>query len=124
MTTRTLWTLALAAAVAAAIAAPAFAGPCTSQIDKAQADFDRRLDAEAAEGASGPESVDATLHHQPTPQTIAEAEAKLGDISPDLAQSFIDALHRARDADDAGKAAECRQAVADARAILNKKSGE
>ena len=119
MRTLTVWMIALAAA--ASMAAPAFAGPCSSQIDKAQAAFDQRLDAEAAEGASGPESTDATLHHQPTPQTIAEAEAKLGDISPDLAQSFIDTLHRARDADDAGKAAECRQAVAEALAILAKK---
>jgi hypothetical protein len=38
-----------------------------------------------------------------------------------MAQSFIDTLHRARDADDAGKAAECRRAVADALAILDKK---
>lgn len=119
MRTRTVWAIALTAA--ALISAPAFAGPCSSQIDKAQATFDHRLDAEAGEGASGPESTDATLHHQPTPQTIAEAEAKLGDISPDLAQSFIDTLNRARDADDAGKAAECRQAVADALAILAKK---
>jgi len=120
MKTRTGWTIALVAVVATTMTAPAFAGPCSGEIDKAQATFDHRLDAEAAEGPSGPESTDATLHHQPSPASIAGAEAKLGDISPNMAQSFIDALHRARDADDAGKAAACRAAVAEALAILDK----
>ena len=92
MRTRTVWAIALAAA--AMITAPAFAGPCSGEIDKAQAAFDHRLDAEAAEGPSGPESTAATLHHQPTPQTLANAEARLGDISPNIAQSFVDAMQR------------------------------
>jgi hypothetical protein len=112
--------MAIGAAMAAS-SAPALAGPCSGEIDKAQAAFDHRLDSEAAEGPSAPESTAATLHHQPSPETIASAEEKLGDISPNAAQSFVDALHRARDADDAGKSTECRQAVADAWVVLNKK---
>ena len=43
-----------------------------------------------------------------------------GEITPDAANTIVDALQRARNADDAGDASTCRKAVAEARAVLAK----
>ena len=102
----------------AALPSAAWAGPCTRGITKLQVAFDGRLDAAAANGPSGAETTDAKLHHQPTPQSIAQAEAKLGDSTPEMGRAFADAMQRARAADAANDKAGCRSALADARAAL------
>ncbi len=108
----------LALAVVAATPAAAIAGPCTAGIDKLQVAFDHRLDTAAAAGPSGAETTDAKLHHQPTQQSVADAEEKLGDITPDMAQTFVQAMESARDADAAGNKAKCSAALHDARSAL------
>jgi hypothetical protein len=60
------------------------------------------------------------LHHQPTPQSLAQAEASLGDKTPVATDSFIYAMKRARDADDNNEEAKCLAALADAKAALKK----
>jgi hypothetical protein len=97
---------------------PAFAGPCTKAIDRAQTRFDARLKSAAAAGPAGAQSTAATTHHQPTPQSIAEAEESLGDISQDQARSFAAAMERARAADAAGNRKACVAALSEAKAAL------
>jgi 3-methyladenine DNA glycosylase/8-oxoguanine DNA glycosylase len=62
------------------------AGPCSQQIDQVQAKIDAKLEAIAAAGRSARESVAATMHRQPTLESIAAAEANLGDASPESVQ--------------------------------------
>jgi hypothetical protein len=92
------------------------AGPCTVQIERVQAQLDKRIEAIAGAGATGGQSVAAQLGHQPTPGSIAAAEEKLGEgksLSPALA-----ALSRARKADADGDSAGCDQALAEAERAL------
>jgi len=99
---------------------PGLAGPCSSQIDAMQARIDARIDAEAAAGPEGAESVAATDHHQPTPKSIAEAEVRLGDITARYAAKVGQAMARARKADLAGEATACEEALA----LVRKSLGE
>ena len=90
-------------------------------MDDVEAAFDAKLNAAAAAGPSAPESTTlATLHHQPTPSTVARAEAQLGDISPENARIVTDALDRAHAADERGDVQACRQDLAEAREALRK----
>jgi hypothetical protein len=52
-----------------------------------QAGIDAKLEAQAAAGRSASESTSATMHRQPTPGSIAAAEAELGDISSEQLQA-------------------------------------
>ena len=65
----------------ALLSGPALAGPCADRIYRDQVAFDKRLDAAAAHGHAAAESTCAMLHHQPTPGSIAQAEAAAGDLS-------------------------------------------
>jgi hypothetical protein len=97
----------------------AHAGPCAAEIYQTDIAIGKRLNVAAAEGKSGVESSFATLHRQPTPQTVAGAEAKLGDL-PDAdlrrIEIFMDA---ARQADASDNKAECENALAEAKKILS-----
>jgi hypothetical protein len=104
--------LVLAAALAASASA-AQAGPCAQQIDLMQARFDAKLAAAARSGPTARESVAATDSRQPTPDSIAAAEAKLGDISPGTVEVIEAGMARARKADMAGDKSACEQALAD-----------
>jgi hypothetical protein len=104
--------LALAAILAASIGA-ADAGPCAAQIDQMQARFDAKLAAAARSGPTARESVAATDHRQPTPDSIAAAEAKLGDISPRTVEEIESGMARARRADAEGNRAACESALAE-----------
>jgi hypothetical protein len=106
----------------ALLPSPAFAlgGACTAQLDKLQQQVDSQVGAAAASGPTGPESTDAKLHHQPTPQSLAQAEANLGDKTAGSDDSFIYAMKRARDADDDNQEAKCLAALADAKAAVKK----
>jgi hypothetical protein len=108
MTVRRL--LAATPMVVAALMSESYAGPCAQEIDRAQAKIDARLEAKAAAGLSAPESLAATAHHQPTSESIAAAEARLGDIPPERVTAVNAAMDRARDADRVGDLSACEQA--------------
>ncbi|EIM28540.1 hypothetical protein [Microvirga lotononidis] len=92
------------------------AGPCTQEIDGAQAQVDARIDSAAGAGRAGPESTAALLRRQPTPASIAAAEQKLGEGKPE--EAALAALARARAADAAGDRAGCDEALAMVRKAL------
>jgi hypothetical protein len=94
------------------------AGPCSPQIDQVQAKIDAKLETIAAAGRSARESIAATMHRQPTPESIAAAEVNLGDVSPEQVQAAETFMKRARDADGAGDQSACEQALAEAQRIL------
>jgi hypothetical protein len=108
--------------VLALLPTPALAlgGACTAQLDKLQFAFDSQVEVTAAKGPGGAETTDAKLHHQPTPQTIAKAEANIGDKSTGPADDFTYAMKRARDADDDNQEGKCLAALADAKAAFKK----
>src|SRR4051794_21070355 len=91
---------------------PGTAGPCLPEIDRMQAQIDAKLDATAADGRPARESSGALPHHQPTPGSIAAAESRLGDIAAETAATLAAAMVRAREADRAGDASACEQALA------------
>jgi len=103
--------LALATTVSAA-------GPCTQQIAQVQAQIDAKLAANAAAGPPAAESSAALLNRQPTPQSIAAAESKLGEISPELMATLRTDMARAREADLAGDQKACEEALAAVRGAL------
>ncbi len=95
-----------------------FASPCSQEIDRVQAKIDAKLEAQAAAGRSARESAAATMHRQPTPGSIAAAEAKLGDVSPEKVQAVETLMTRAREA-CAGDQNACEQALAEVQRILH-----
>jgi len=109
--------VACAAALVASMSA-SYAGPCSHEIDRVQAQIDARLEAKAAAGPTARESTAATMNRQPTPDSIAEAEARLGEVSPQKAAAVAAAMARARAADGAGNESACEQALADVRRAL------
>jgi hypothetical protein len=108
--------LILSAAVLAASMSASYAGPCSSEIDRAQAQVDAMVEVQAATGPSGRETVGAMTHRQPTPGSVAAAEEKLGNGAS--AERALAALARAREADRAADAKACESALADVRRIL------
>lgn len=96
---------------------PSRAGPCTSEIVRLQAEVDAKIAAIAAAGPSAPESVDATLSHQPTPSSIAAAEEKVG-AGPGMTEALA-ALNRAREADNANDKSACDEALAEVQRLLS-----
>ncbi len=94
----------------------ALAGPCTGDILTLQAQVDARVDAVAGKGKTGKQSSAAQLHRQPTPQSIANAEATLNEGKP--ADRALKALEAARKADEAGDRAGCTKAIGEVREAL------
>jgi hypothetical protein len=111
--------LVLIVAFAASMSA-GYAGPCSRAIDRMQARIDARLEAAAGAGPMAPVSSGAYLHRQPTPDSIAAAEARLGEVSPQTIAAVRAAMIRARDADGAGRKRACRQALADVRRAMGR----
>ncbi|WP_262296735.1 hypothetical protein [Microvirga sesbaniae] len=99
-------------------ATAAQAGPCGAEIDRLQAAVDARIDTTAGTGPTGRESTAATDHREPTPGSIAMAEARLGDGASN--EKALAALGQARAADQAGDRAGCEQALAAARAAIGR----
>ena len=109
----------LAVALVLILSNSAIAGrPCRAEIAKTQAEIDAALDRKAGAGKTGSESVAATAHHQPTPQSIAAAERALGEGAS--IRRALDALANARAADAEGDAERCRAAIANAHQALKK----
>jgi hypothetical protein len=109
--------LVLAAALAAS-AGSVHAGPCTPQIALMQARFDARLQAAARKGPTARETNAATDHRQPTPESIAAAESRIGDISPGVVRVIETGMARAREADAADDRTVCEQALAEVQRAL------
>jgi hypothetical protein len=109
--------VACAAAFVASMSA-SYAGPCSHEIDRMQATIDAKLAANAAAGPAARESTAATMNRQPTPESIAAAEARLGEVSPQKMEAVGAAMARARQADAAGDKSACEQALADAQRAL------
>ena len=116
MTSQRLTVLSAAAFVASTI--PAYAGPCSQQIAQVQAQVDAKLAANAATGPAAPESPGALLNRQPTPGSIAAAESRLGELSPEVTTAIAAGMARARQADLAGDQSACEEALAAVRAAL------
>jgi hypothetical protein len=92
-------------------ALPACAGPCAQNIEL----LTNRLRV-VTQTPTAPESRAATMHRQPTTQSIASAEQnarQLYDIKGATA-----ALNQARDADKANDGADCTRAIEEARRAL------
>jgi hypothetical protein len=96
------------------------AGPCSQQIHDVRVAAANRLDAIAGAGTTGAETPAATMHRQPTPSSVAGAEAKLGELSAPDADAFAQAMQRADLADENGDQADCEQALSEAEHILNR----
>jgi hypothetical protein len=101
-------------------AAAAYAGPCTDRIYQTDLAVSKLLDSAAAQGRPAAESTFATMHRQPTPGTIASAEARVGDLSPDEMQAITTDMDEARTADDAGNRAGCEKALSAVDQILRR----
>jgi hypothetical protein len=91
------------AAIAVMTASSAHAGPCTTDIARAEQQIAVN-GASVAVGPSAPQSLDAQLGHQPTPSTVQGAEQQ-------ASAAGQAALNRVRTADAAGNLAACRQAL-------------
>jgi hypothetical protein len=97
----------LAAACCILFAGTAQAGPCTAEINQLESQIHLSA-SEPAVGPTAPQTVDAQLHHQPTPGAVQHGEAKAnadGDA----------ALERARKADTQGDTSACNEALRQAR---------
>ena len=105
--------IVLAALVLIGGATAAQAGPCTTQIAQVEQQI-RLAQATSPPGGAGeptaPQSIGAQLHHQPTPQSVENAESRARTDS-------AAALDRARMADAAGDAAACARALAEAKEL-------
>jgi hypothetical protein len=104
----------------AALMSPSYAGPCSHEIDRVQAEIDARLNAIAAGGPAARERTAATMHRQPTPESIAAAEARLKELSPEKIEAVGAAMGRARAADGAGDQGACERALADVQRALGR----
>jgi hypothetical protein len=90
-----------------------YAGPCSHDIDLMQSRIDAKLEAKATTGTGARESTAAKMHRQPTPGSLAAAESKLDEVSPDTVEAVKAAMARARKADLANDNSACEQALAD-----------
>lgn len=98
-------------------ASPALADTCRGEINAVQSQLDAALAQHAEAGPFAPETSFATLGHQPTPATVARAEASLRHWSG--GDEAVAALDRAREAAAEGNIGRCfaelqatRQAIA------------
>ena len=107
--------------VAFASMSASYAGPCSEDIDNMQARIDATLEAKAAAGPFAKESVRAGMSDQPTPRSMAVAEERLGEISPQKVDAISKAMARARAADGAGNKHGCEQALAEVKRLLSPK---
>jgi hypothetical protein len=111
MTIRQL--LAFGAFALSLVALPCQAGPCTKDLERIQLLVNAKLGAVAAAGPTADQSAAAQMHRQPTPGSIAQAEQKLGELSPTIIEKVKAAMTRARSADTAGDGAGCQQALSE-----------
>ncbi len=101
------------------LALPCQAGPCSKDIERTEASIRDKVEAIAAAGPDAGESTSAKMHRQPSPRSMAEAEIKLGTLSPAAVEKVKDAIARARKADTAGDKDACEQALADVQRVIS-----
>jgi len=90
-------------------ATAARAGPCTTQIAEVER-YLARIKPGPKSGPTAPQSIEAQLHHQPTPGSVQIAESR--------ARADADAaLDRARKADAEGDARACTNALGEAKML-------
>jgi hypothetical protein len=89
---------------------------CSAELARTRKAVDRAIDQHAASTPFAPESKSATLHHQPTPATVARAEHRFDDW-PNGSEA-VKAIQRARDANRAGDMQGCLDALHDARMAI------
>ena len=105
-----------------ALSGPALAGPCAGDIASVQRALDQHVSAVAATGGSLPEAesrpspAGVRQHHQPTPKSIAAAEAAGGKGSDNL--QATQAMDRARADDQKGALAACQAELAKVRSLI------
>jgi hypothetical protein len=95
---------------------PSLAGPCSPEIERVQPGVDALITAAAVAGPAGRQSTAAMTHRQPTPNSVAAAEAKLKEGA--RAERAKAAMEQARTADGAGDTSACVRALADVRREL------
>jgi hypothetical protein len=84
---------------------------CAAEIARAQERVNSYLEYIADTGTRARESVRATTHRQPTPATLAAAEAALGELDPSVYGRIMSALSTARAFDRQGDEVSCSTAV-------------
>ena len=106
--------LALSVVAFAASISATLAGPCSTEIDAMMNQIDTVLNARAAAGPGAQEHATvAGRRVQPTPQSTAAAEGKVGELSAKTIEQIHDAMARARAADAAGDSVACKEALAE-----------
>jgi hypothetical protein len=113
----TLRLLAWTALAILALTNLAHAGPCSNEITEVQQTINSRLAEIAAAGRTARQGTGLT-HVQPTPQSLAAAEAQLGELPPEKIDAVRQAMVRARAADATGDKAACEEALGDAKRAL------
>ncbi len=91
--------------ISVGMATPALADTCRGEIDQVQAQVDAALAQHAETAPFAPESSFATLGHQPTPASVARAEASLHSWAG--GDEAVAALDRAREAYASGNTGQC-----------------
>jgi hypothetical protein len=100
----------LVATTAAALlcgSAVAHSGPCTPQIEQLERQIGQASSG-IQSGPTAPQSIEAQLHHQPTPAKVREAEHR-------AIANAVAVLQRARQADSEGSLVACTEALTDAK---------
>jgi hypothetical protein len=97
---------------------PGYAESCAGLIAQTASQIDARLHSVAEAGADSIETFAATLHRQPTPRSIADAEARIGDLSAEVVEIVEGAMARARNSESLGQEYDCIRAVRDARRAI------
>jgi hypothetical protein len=108
----------LATVLIALCISPARASQCLQDIHETMLAVSTKLTEIAVEGRTSHETQYATMHRQPTPSTIAQAEALLGELPMTAAQAYDVSMRRATDADGVNNLASCRQALLEAQRAL------
>ena len=103
----------------AASTSVSYAGPCSQEITRVQAEINVKLNTRAKAGPTASESPAAKMHRQPTPSSVAGAEVKLGYTSPEQVKAVETAMAQARKADVAGDRSACERALAAAQRALD-----
>jgi hypothetical protein len=95
------------------------AGPCSLEVEHVQAKIDAYLEANADVGPRARESPIALLHHQPSADSIAAVEERLGELDTPIFEAFAYSMAIARASDLIGNKSACEPALEGAeRAIL------
>ena len=118
MSMRNLLVLSAVASVTFTVAS--YGGPCLPEIESMQTRIDAQLAAAADKGPTAKQSVAATLHHQPTPRSVAAAESRVGDVSQELVDATREGMERARETDSQGDKEACEQALTEVESTLKR----